>query len=125
MGTGCVRRTAVRSVGSCTELLDAGRREVELDVACQRRVRLPRHVAGIPQPADLHLHRGRRILPTAVGLNGAGYLWGERLTRISVLDFRQHLGWADASLVATIILQARLGCDAAAELVRTLDSEAA
>lgn len=63
--------------------------------------------------------------PTAVGLNGPGYLWGEHLTRISVLDLRRHLGWVDAALAATLILQARLHPDRAAALVRSLDRPAA
>jgi hypothetical protein len=32
--------------------------------------------------------------PAALGLSGPGYLWGCRLTRISVIDVRAHIGWA-------------------------------
>ena len=32
--------------------------------------------------------------PPALGLNRRGFLWGHRLTRISVLDVRAHIGWA-------------------------------
>jgi hypothetical protein len=56
----------------------------------------------------------------AVGLHGPGYLWGSRLTRISVLDLRIHIGWADAALTASLIDQARLDPGDAATLVRSL-----
>ncbi len=59
--------------------------------------------------------------PYAVGLNRRGFLWGNRLTRLSVLDVEHHLGWVNAALVSTIILQARLGPEDAAALVMAIE----
>ena len=55
--------------------------------------------------------------PYDVGLNAPGYLWGDRLTALSVLDIERHLGWVDAALAADVILQAALPPRDAAALV--------
>jgi hypothetical protein len=46
--------------------------------------------------------------PAAVGLHSRGYLWGERLTRVSVLDIDGHIGWVDRELADLITVQASL-----------------
>jgi hypothetical protein len=56
--------------------------------------------------------------PLAVGLDGPGYLWGDRLTAISTMDVDRHVGWVDAELAATIIVQARLDTIDATALIR-------
>ncbi|MDP8928615.1 MAG: hypothetical protein M3O70_08600 [Actinomycetota bacterium] len=58
--------------------------------------------------------------PYEIGLNGPGYLWSSRLTRVSVLDIGSHIGWVDPALAATIIAQARLMPEDAAGLVWSL-----
>lgn len=40
--------------------------------------------------------------PTAQGLSRPGYIWGDKVTMISVLDVEGHLGWADAEFLAVI-----------------------
>lgn len=57
----------------------------------------------------------------AVGLSGPGYLWGNRLRRVSVLDLRLHVGWVDPLLAAAVIVQARLKPEDAAAVVRAVD----
>lgn len=47
--------------------------------------------------------------PTAVGLRGPGFLWGDRLTPVSPIDVGDHIGWADAALVEAVIRLAALG----------------
>jgi hypothetical protein len=58
--------------------------------------------------------------PLSVGLAECGYLWGDRLTGISVMDVDRHLGWVDAELAATVIVQARLGANDTAALIRAV-----
>jgi hypothetical protein len=60
--------------------------------------------------------------PLSVGLARRGYLWGDRLTGISVMDVDRHLGWVDAALAAAVIVQARLGAHDAAALIRAVQS---
>lgn len=55
--------------------------------------------------------------PLSVGLTGRGYLWGDRLTGISVMDVDRHLGWVDAELAAAIIAQAALDAQDGARLI--------
>lgn len=40
--------------------------------------------------------------PTELGLHGPGYLWGNRVTLISVLDVERHIGWADQAFVDVV-----------------------
>jgi hypothetical protein len=54
--------------------------------------------------------------PRRVGLRGPGFLWGDKLTNVSVLDIGDHIGWSDAELAEAIITLARLGNGAAAGL---------
>jgi len=56
--------------------------------------------------------------PAAQGLRGPGYLWGERVTWIAVIDIENHLGWADLALVATIENYMRLTPSDRAALAR-------
>lgn len=46
--------------------------------------------------------------PLRVGLNGPGYLWGDKLTNVSALDIGRHLGWVDLDLAMSVIREARL-----------------
>lgn len=50
---------------------------------------------------------GRKRTPVpnwqAVGLHGPGYLWGDRLTNVSVLDVGRRVGEADLELAVTIV----------------------
>jgi hypothetical protein len=46
--------------------------------------------------------------PRWAGLRGAGYLWGENLTRISILDIGDHIGWAHPQLIELIEQHVRL-----------------
>ena len=41
--------------------------------------------------------------PQAVGLYKPGFLWGDRVTRVHVLDVEKHIGWADEALVDAIL----------------------
>lgn len=74
--------------------------------------RLPTYATGAPRTPVANPH--------AVGLNGPGFLWGERLTGISVIDLERHLGWVDADLAAAVIIQAKLGARDAAALIRAV-----
>lgn len=40
--------------------------------------------------------------PAELGLTGQGFLWGSRLTRISVLDLYAHIGWASKEVLELI-----------------------
>lgn len=40
--------------------------------------------------------------PGTCGLQGPGFLWGHRPGRISRLDIRKHIGWADENMVDVI-----------------------
>ena len=55
----------------------------------------PRHVDGAPRVAVPH--------PAAVGLRGAGYLWGDRLTSVSVLDIGRVIGRVDLPLANAVL----------------------
>jgi hypothetical protein len=46
--------------------------------------------------------------PRWAGLSGPGYIWGENLTRISVLDIGDHIGWAHPQLIEAIHHHVRL-----------------
>lgn len=53
--------------------------------------------------------------PQVVGLPKPGFLWGDNLTRIGVLDVRDHIGWVDDDLAELIAIKAGLSdTDAAA-----------
>lgn len=66
--------------------------------------------------------RTRIPVPGAVGLRRPGYLWGDRLTGISVMDVDGHVGWVDAGLAAAVIVQAELGAGDAAALIAAVVS---
>ncbi len=68
----------------------------------------PRYAGGVPRVAIPN--------PTAVGLTGPGFLWGGRLTNVSVLDIDRVIGRVDASLAEAVIALARLCCADAAAL---------
>lgn len=63
--------------------------------------------------------------PASVGLRGSGYLWGNRLTAISVMDVDRHLGWVDADLAAAIIVNTELATAEAAALIRAVVGDTA
>ena len=44
----------------------------------------------------------------AVGLSGPGWLWGDRLCRISAIDVDDHIGWVDEHLALEVIQLAGL-----------------
>ena len=46
--------------------------------------------------------------PAALGLTGQGFLWGRRLTRISVLDLRAHIGWSTEEVQELVKRQVHL-----------------
>jgi len=61
----------------------------------------PSHADGTP--------RVRVAQPRWAGLGaGPSYLWGENLTRMSVLDVGDHIGWVYPGLIAQIETQYRL-----------------
>lgn len=68
------------------------------------------HVMGLTTSATYQNGKGRTRIPNprAVGLERPGYLWGDKLTAIYVLDLDRHLGWADIDLAVAIIVQAGL-----------------
>jgi hypothetical protein len=55
--------------------------------------------------------------PAAVGLSGPGYLWGDRLARISTIDLGDHIGWVDRALAKAIIRLTALPEEDAAALL--------
>ena len=54
--------------------------------------------------------------PSNIGLRTPGYLWGDRLTTVSVGDVGDHIGWVDLALADLIITTARLPHGPADEL---------
>lgn len=60
--------------------------------------------------------------PATVGLRGPGYLWGDHLTNVSVLDIGNHIGWVDSRLAEAIIQLAELP-ETLAELLRAAAAE--
>lgn len=56
--------------------------------------------------------------PAAAGLRGPGFLWGDRLTNVSVLDIHVVIGNVDPSLAEAVISLAGLGSMDAAALRR-------
>lgn len=68
------------------------------------------HVMGLTTRTTYRNGMGRTPIPNprAVGLERSGYLWGDKLTAIYVVDLDRHLGWVDADLAVAIIVQARL-----------------
>lgn len=51
--------------------------------------------------------------PAALGLEAPCFFWGDRLTRVSRIDIRDHIGWIDAaSIEAMRALGIRLSPDA-------------
>ncbi|QKJ18954.1 hypothetical protein [Microbacterium hominis] len=56
--------------------------------------------------------------PTAVGLRGRGFLWGDRLTSVCVLDIGQIIGRVDLPLATAVVTLAGLGCEDGATLRR-------
>lgn len=63
--------------------------------------------------------------PFAVGLRGRGFLWGDRLTRVSAIDLGDHIGWVDEALAERVIEAAGLDEEAAAPLRETARRAAA
>ena len=41
--------------------------------------------------------------PAGLGLRGAGYIWGRRVTSVSVLDVVNHAGWAHEPLLRAVL----------------------
>ena len=71
--------------------------------------------AEVPVPSTLYPMRDGTprigvLRPEDSGLRGAAFLWGEDLTRVSVLDLGQHIGWASEELVMQIKTHMRLNC---------------
>lgn len=67
----------------------------------------PRYRTGAPRVAVPN--------PIAVGLRGPGFLWGDRLTGVSVFDIHGVFGVVDTALAEAVISLAHLGgADAAA-----------
>lgn len=60
--------------------------------------------------------------PAMVGLRGPGFLWGDHLTNVSVLDIGDHIGWVDSRLAEAIIQLADLP-EALARLLRAAAAE--
>src|SRR5690348_2565799 len=54
----------------------------------------PQYLSGQPRVAVSNWRQ--------VGLKCPGYIWGNRLTRVSYLDLGDHIGWVDESLVTEI-----------------------
>lgn len=54
-----------------------------------------------------------------VGLQGPGYLWGDRLTLAAAIDIGDHIGWADGALVDAVLALAGLEVDLAQRLRRS------
>ena len=78
------------------------------------------HVMGLttrPQYAD-GSPRTAVPNPSAVGLHSRGFLWGDRLTRVSVLDVDRHIGWVDHELAQLIAAQVSLGPSDTTSLMR-------
>lgn len=46
--------------------------------------------------------------PRWIGLSGPGYIWSENLTRISVLDVGDHIGWAHRQFLEVLEEHVRL-----------------
>lgn len=44
---------------------------------------------------------------SAIGLNGPGYFWGRRLTRVDTIDIGLYIGEADRALLASLLNLAR------------------
>lgn len=67
---------------------------------------------------------GRRPIPdvVAVGLQRPGYLWASHLTNVSVMDIRDHIGWADESLVEAIVSEVRITDDVVERLHHSADA---
>lgn len=67
----------------------------------------PRYANGVPRVAIPD--------PTAVGLHRPGFLWGDRLTNVCVLDIQAIISVVDPALAESVISLAGLGtADAAA-----------
>jgi len=56
------------------------------------------------------------VNPRWAGLWGPGYLWGENLTRVSVLDVGDHIGWVHPELLGQIEETVRLNAEDRASL---------
>jgi hypothetical protein len=66
------------------------------------------------------------IEPRWAGLrSGPSYLWGENLTKVSVLDVGEHIGWAHPELISQIEDAVRLNAADRASLRSGLDWPAA
>lgn len=68
----------------------------------------PRYANGVPRVAIPD--------PLAVGLQRQGFLWGDRLTNVCVLDLRNVLGVVDTALAEALISLVSLGAADAAAL---------
>lgn len=56
--------------------------------------------------------------PNRVGLRGPGHLWGQWLTRVSVLDVSHQIGWADPQLAIAVADLAHLSPGQRRQLLR-------
>lgn len=78
------------------------------------------HWAGMGLTTNPRFKNGdRRVAipnPDAVGLLGPGFLWGDRLTDVSVLDLGAVIGRVDRTLSEIVIRAARLSGNEAAAL---------
>lgn len=46
--------------------------------------------------------------PLSLGLRGPGFIWGDRLTRVSAIDIGAHIGWVTGPMAELVIGQAGL-----------------
>jgi hypothetical protein len=76
-------------------------------------------VAGLTTQPYFNTTGGFRVPipnPKACGLSRPGYLWGGKPVRVSRLDVRRHLGWADPEMVQAIAEAMRLSPRVTAQL---------
>jgi hypothetical protein len=70
------------------------------------------HVRGVGLTSKpTYRHGAPRVAipnPTELGLHGPGYLWGNRVTLISVLDVERHIGWATETFLNVILQSVNL-----------------
>lgn len=84
--------------------------------------RVDGHWCGMGLTTSSHYANGAARVaipdPAAAGLRGPGFLWGDRLTNVSVLDIHVVIGNIDPSLAEAVISLAGLGSMDAAALRR-------
>lgn len=87
--------------------------------------RVDGHWRGMGLTTNPHYANGapRQAIPnpTAVGLQRPGFLWGDRLTNVCVLDIRGRLGVVEPSLAEAVISLAALDAEDSASLRRAAD----